>query len=60
MRFRKIIKIRFLKEWNSHQPDTCQLIDELQARELIRDAISETVDGSVPEVPHNFMEWQIR
>jgi hypothetical protein len=54
-RLRKMIMMRFLREWNGHRPDTYQLIDELQARLLIRDGIAETVDGSVPEVPHNFI-----
>jgi hypothetical protein len=30
--------VKFLKEWNGHQPDTYQLIDELQAEILIRRA----------------------
>jgi hypothetical protein len=53
------ILMKFLKEWNGHSPEnsTYQYMDELQARVLIRDGIAETVDGSVPEVPHNFVEW---
>lgn len=47
-----------LKEWNGHSTtnSTYQYIDELQARILIADGITETVDGSVLEVPHNVIE----
>jgi hypothetical protein len=49
------VLIRFLKEWNGHSPTNSihQYIDELQAQILIRDGIAETIDGSVPDVPHN-------
>jgi len=33
-----------------------EYIDELQARILIAGRIAETVDGSVPEVPHYVLE----
>ncbi len=58
----KIILMKFLKEWNGHSPEnsTYQYVDELQAEILIKKGIAESVDGTMPQRPPNFIMGQIR
>lgn len=54
-----VMLMKFLKEWNGHSEtnSTYALMDELQARILIRDGIAEpAIEGQWPEVPCNVIE----
>jgi hypothetical protein len=52
--------VTFLKEWKGHRPDTYQYLDELQAEILIKKGIAKSVDGTMPQRPHNFIMGRIR
>ena len=58
----KMILMKFLKEWNGHSPEnsTYQYVDELQAERLIKKGIAESVDGTTPQRPHNFIMGAIK
>ena len=49
--------MKFLKEWNGHQPDTFNYVEEMQARVLIKDEIAEPAyEGEQPKMPLNVTE----
>jgi hypothetical protein len=52
--------VKFLNEWNGHQPDTYQYLDELQAEILIKKGIAEPIDGTMSQRPHHFIMGAIR
>ena len=47
--------VKFLNEWNGHQPDTHQYLDELHAEILIKKGIAESIDGTMSQRPHHFI-----
>jgi hypothetical protein len=50
--------VKFLQEWkgwNGHQPDNCQYLDELLVQILMKRGISKSVNGTMPQRPHNFI-----